>query len=155
VITVSDTRREAQDRSGALAVRLLAKRGHAVVMRAWVPDDVRAIRAAAREALARPNVDCVILTGGTGVSPRDRTPEAVAPLVSAWLPGFGELFRTLSLDQVGAAAWLSRAAAGVAKQRLLVILPGSTPAVKLAMESLLLPELAHVMRMLGRFRTGE
>ena len=87
---------------------------------------------------------------GTGVSPRDRTPEALAPLLERELPGFGERFRHRSFEQVGAAAWLSRAGAGVARGRLIVFLPGSTAAVELALDELLLPELVHVLRLLGR-----
>ncbi len=97
----------------------------------------------------------LIVTGGTGVAPRDVTPEALAPLVERWLPGFGERFRALSVAEVGAAAWLSRAAAGVARGRLLVMLPGSTAAVTLAVRRLLLPELVHAVRLLGRFPTEE
>jgi molybdenum cofactor biosynthesis protein B len=155
VITVSDTRRGKADLGGALAERLVERAGHRVPVRAWVRDEARGIRRATAAALARRDVDCVILTGGTGLAPRDRTPESLDPLVEKWLPGFGELFRALSLKQVGAAAWLSRAAAGVAKGKLVVTLPGSPAAVELALQSLLLPELAHVMRALGRFSNQE
>jgi molybdenum cofactor biosynthesis protein B len=155
VITVSDTRRGDADTGGALVERLIGRAGHRVAVRAWVRDDAREIRRAAGAALARRDVDCVILTGGTGLSPRDRTPESLAPLAEKWLPGFGELFRVLSLKQVGAAAWLSRAAAFVARGKLVVTLPGSTAAVELAMKKLLLPELAHTLRALGRFSTME
>jgi molybdenum cofactor biosynthesis protein B len=95
-------------------------------------------------------VDAVVLTGGTGVAPRDRTPEAVRPLVERELPGFGELFRMLSHRQVGSAAWLSRAGAGTVKGKLVVWLPGSTRAVDLAMKELVVPELSHALRLLGR-----
>lgn len=126
-----------------------------MVSRAWVRDEAPAIRRAVRAALARRDVDAVLVAGGTGVAPRDVTPEAVAPLVQRWLPGFGEMFRMLSMRQVGSAAWLSRAAAGVARGRLLVILPGSPAAVRLAADRLLVPELAHAARLLGRFPRGE
>ena len=155
VITVSDTRRGKADLGGALAARLVERAGHSAPVRAWVRDEPRAIRRAAAQALARRDVDCVILTGGTGLSPRDRTPESLAPLIETWLPGFGELFRALSMKQVGAAAWLSRAAAGIAKGRLVVTLPGSPAGVELALRRLLLPELAHAMRALGRFSNQE
>ncbi len=155
VITVSDTRRGSADLGGAIAERLIERAGHRVAVRAWVRDEVRQIRRAAGAALARRDVDCVILTGGTGLSPRDRTPESLEPLVSKWLPGFGERFRALSVKQVGTAAWLSRAAAGVAKGRLIVTLPGSAAAVELALHGLLLPELVHAMRALGRFSNEE
>ncbi|MBI3539754.1 MAG: molybdenum cofactor biosynthesis protein, partial [Candidatus Eisenbacteria bacterium] len=109
-----------------------------------------AIRRAARAALRRRGVQAVILTGGTGVAPRDVTPDALAPLIERPLPGFGELFRALSYREVGSAAWLSRAGAGVARGRLLVMLPGSPAAVKLAAQRLLVPELAHVVTLLAR-----
>ena len=130
----------------------LERGGHRIVRRDWVADVAPAIRRRVLAALTRADVDAVLVTGGTGVAPRDVTPEAVAPLVARWLPGFGELFRTLSYEQVGGAAWLSRAAAGIAKGRLLVILPGSPAAVKLAADRLLVPELAHVARLLGRLK---
>ncbi len=151
IVTVSDTRRGAEDSSGALAERLLAGAGCGVVARAWVRDDAAGIRAALRRLLSRRDVDAVVLTGGTGVAPRDVTPEAVEALLERALPGFGERFRALSWAEVGSAAWLSRAGAGVARGRLVVYLPGSSGAVRLALESLLIPELVHVVRLLGRF----
>lgn len=150
IITVSDTRRGKDDTSGALAERMLVSSGFAVASRAWVIDDVAAIRRATRAALAHKGIDVVILTGGTGVAPRDVTPEAVTPLLERTLPGFGECFRALSWAAVGAAAWLSRAGAGVARGRLVVYLPGSSGAVRQALEQLLIPELVHVVRLLGR-----
>jgi molybdenum cofactor biosynthesis protein B len=150
IITVSDTRRGKDDTSGALAEQLLEKLG-AGTSRAWVKDDVAAIRRATRAALAKRAVDVVVLTGGTGVAPRDVTPEAVEPLLERSLPGFGERFRALSAGEVGSAAWLSRAGAGVARGRLVVYLPGSSGAVRQALEQLLIPELAHALRLLGRF----
>ena len=155
ILTVSDTRRGAEDRSGAAIERLLVDAGHRVAVRAWTRDDAPAIRRAARAALARRDVDVLITTGGTGAAPRDRTPEALGPLIERDLPGFGELFRARSVRQVGAAAWLSRAGAAVARGRLLVMLPGSTAAVELALKELLLPELGHVVRLLGRTETKE
>ena len=155
IVTVSDTRGRGDDPSGDLLLRRVERGGHAVVSRDWVTDDAPAIRRVVRAALARRDVDAVLVTGGTGVAPRDVTPEAVAPLVQRWLPGFGELFRVLSHREVGGAAWLSRAAAGVARGRLLVILPGSPAAVRLAADRLLVPELAHAARLLGRFKRGE
>ncbi len=152
IVTVSDTRRAHDDGSGARAHEMLEHAGHEVLQRAWVRDEIPAIRKAVRALLKRADVDVVLVTGGTGVAPRDVTPEALAPLFTRELPGFGELFRAKSVAQVGAAAWLSRATAGVAAGRLLVMLPGSTPAVELALESLLLPELAHAVRLLGRFQ---
>jgi molybdenum cofactor biosynthesis protein B len=150
IITVSDTRRGADDTSGALAERLLSRAGAAVSPRAWVRDDARAIRAALAKALRSRGVDVVVLTGGTGMAPRDVTPEAVEPLLERTLPGFGERFRALSWREVGPAAWLSRAGAGVARGRLVVYLPGSSGAVRQALEELLIPELVHAVRLLGR-----
>jgi molybdenum cofactor biosynthesis protein B len=155
IVTVSDTRGRGDDQSGDLLRRRVERGGHRVVWRQWVIDDAPAIRRVVRAALARSDVDAVLVTGGTGVAPRDVTPEAVASLVQRWLPGFGELFRALSYREVGGAAWLSRAAAGVARGRLLVILPGSPAAVRLAADRLLVPELAHAARLLGRFKRGE
>jgi len=154
-VTVSDTRGEGDDASGDAIARLLERAGHTVVARDWVPDRIARVRRATRAALARPRTDVVILTGGTGISARDRTPEAVGPLVDIDLPGFGERFRALSADEVGSAAWLSRSGAGVAKGRLLVWLPGSPAAVTLAVERLLIPELGHAVRLLGRFANDE
>lgn len=151
VLTVSDTRRGRDDLSGALAEHMISRAGHDVVSRAWVNDDRVAIRRAARSLLARKGLDVLIVTGGTGVAARDVTPEALLPLCDRLLPGFGECFRALSFGEVGTAAWLSRAEAGVAKGRLLVLLPGSKNAVSLALKRVLLPELAHVVRTLGRF----
>ena len=150
IVTVSDTRTRAQDASGDALAAASERSGHQVVARLLVRDDMASIRRAARAGLARTRVDAVLLTGGSGVAPRDRTPEAVRPLLDQELTGFGELFRMLSHRQVGSAAWLSRAGAGVAKGKLLVWLPGSTRAVELAARRLIVPELAHVLRLLGR-----
>jgi len=155
IVTVSDTRDADDDPSGDRIARLLERAGHAVSARAWVRDRPAAIRRAARAALERRDVDVVILTGGTGIAPRDGTPEAIAPLIDKPLPGFGERFRALSSAQVGSAAWLSRAGAGVARDRLIVFLPGSTAAVELAVRRLIVPELGHVVRLLGRFHEGD
>jgi molybdenum cofactor biosynthesis protein B len=155
IVTVSDTRRGREDRSGALAHELLERAGHEVVRRAWVHDDVAEIRKTVRAVLKLSAVDAILVTGGTGMSARDVTPEALAPLLERELPGFGEAFRSRSAQQVGAAAWFSRATAGVAHGRLLVMLPGSTAAVELALRELLLPELVHAVRLLGRFDTGD
>jgi molybdenum cofactor biosynthesis protein B len=155
IVTVSDTRRAAEDASGAAIRKRLEAAGHRVVARAWVRDEVAAIRRAARAALRRAGVDAVIVTGGTGVAPRDVTPEAIEPLYEKALPGFGERFRAASERQVGGAAWLSRASAGIVAGRLVVVLPGSTRAVELALSRLLVPELSHVLRLIGRFPNQE
>lgn len=144
VITVSDTRTAETDRGGDRVAELLAAAGHPVLSRDIVPDDAGAIARAVRACLSRDAVRAVILTGGTGVAPRDVTPEAVEPLLDRTLPGFGELFRALSYEEIGSAALLSRALAGLAAGRAVFVLPGSRGAVTLAMEKLVLPELGHV-----------
>ncbi len=150
IITVSDTRGPREDASGDLAARLFTRAGHEIAGRAWTRDEPAAIRRAVRAALAKRAIDVVVLTGGTGVSPRDRTPEAVSPLLDQDLTGFGELFRARSFATIGTAAWLSRAGAGVARGRLVVYLPGSPDAVKLGVGEVLLPELPHLLVLLGR-----
>jgi molybdenum cofactor biosynthesis protein B len=150
VLTVSDTRGEGNDPGGDLLCRLLKEAGCRITLRAWARDEIRAIRSALRRGLSQRDTDVVVATGGTGIAPRDRTLEAATPLVERWLPGFGELFRQHSVRQVGTAAWLSQAAAGVARRRLMVFLPGSPRAVELALEQVLLPELEHVVGLLER-----
>jgi len=144
VITVSDTRTAADDTGGTLLVELLEKVGHRVVGRAIVRDEVDAIRSAVDAAIMRDDVRAVLLTGGTGMAPRDVTPEALTPLFDRVIPGFGELFRALSYQEIGSAAMRSRALAGIARGRLVVGLPGSRTAIRLAVEKLLLPELSHL-----------
>jgi molybdenum cofactor biosynthesis protein B len=150
VLTVSDSRSVADDKSGKLIRELLDTAGHRTVEHAIVRDEAEAIRFAVLRALARDDVDAVIATGGTGVSPRDITPDTVEPLLEKQLAGFGELFRALSYQEIGAAAILSRALAGTASGKAVYVMPGSTGAVRLAMEKLVLPELAHVIGQLRR-----
>ena len=150
VVTLSDSRSPANDRTGDTIVALLEAAGHSVAGRELVREDPPAIRAALEAALAGP-AQAVILNGGTGIAPRDSTPEIVAPLLERELPGFGELFRQLSFQEIGAAAMLSRALAGVAHGKLLFALPGSETACRLALEQLILPELGHLV---GELRKG-
>ena len=150
VITVSDTRSLADDTGGALLSALLAGGGHRVTSREIVKDDVAAIRDAVGRALADPDCAAVLLTGGTGIAPRDVTPEALEPLLERVLPGFGELFRQLSFAEIGAAAMLSRALAGLARGKLVFALPGSRAALRLALERLILPELGHGVSEAGK-----
>ena len=150
VLTVSDTRSASDDTSGKLIAERLEAAGHGVVERAIVKDDRDAIRSAVLRGIARPDTDVVIATGGTGVSPRDSTPEAVEPLLDKVLHGFGELFRALSFQEIGAAAFLSRALAGTAQRTAVFVMPGSSAAVRLAMDRLILPELAHLVGQLRR-----
>jgi molybdenum cofactor biosynthesis protein B len=144
ILTVSDTRTPESDSGGALLAELLAAAGHPLVSREIVRDDAEAIREAALAALARPEVRALIVTGGTGVAPRDVTPDALEPLLERVLPGFGELFRMLSFQEIGSAALLSRACAGLRGGRVVFVLPGSRGALRLAMEKLILPELGHL-----------
>ena len=145
VITVSDTRTEATDASGRTIADLLTAAGHAVATRCIVPDDAERIREAVTTALAVPDIDVVITTGGTGIARRDTTIEVVRALFDKPIDGFGELFRMLSYQEIGPAAMLSRACAGLAAGRILVSLPGSEAAVRLALTKLLLPELGHLV----------
>jgi molybdopterin adenylyltransferase len=144
VVTVSDTRTPADDAGGQCAAELLEKAGHVVVERRIVKDEPDAIAEALRGLLERDDVRAVVLTGGTGVAPRDVTPESVEPLLERVVPGFGELFRALSYREIGSAALLSRALAGIAAGKPVFALPGSPRAVRLALEGLILPELGHL-----------
>jgi molybdenum cofactor biosynthesis protein B len=144
VITVSDTRTAETDTGGRLVAELLENAGHEVLGRAIVPDEADAISAALDRALAVEETRAVIFTGGTGVAPRDVTPDAIEPQLDRVIPGFGELFRQLSYDSIGSAAMLSRALAGIVGGRVVFVLPGSRGAVLLGMEKLILPELGHL-----------
>jgi molybdopterin adenylyltransferase len=144
IITVSDTRTPETDSGGALLAELLDRAGHPVVGRTIARDEPAEIAAALDAALARAGVAAVLLTGGTGVAPRDRTPEAIEPRLERVIPGFGELFRALSYQEIGSAALLSRALGGIAAGRVVLALPGSRAAIALAMEKLVLPELGHL-----------
>lgn len=179
MLTVSDTRTEANDTGGRAIVTLLAEHGHEVMFKHIVrdePDQVRALisgwiegdvregdvrEGGAREGGGREDddherdvrertVQAIITTGGTGISSRDRTYEAVTGLLDKQLDGFGELFRMLSFQEIGAGAMLSRACAGVARGRIVICLPGSEHAVRLAMTRLILPELGHLVREISR-----
>jgi len=146
VLTVSDTRTEETDKSGRAIADLLAGAGHRVAGRAIVKDEPELVRDTIERQLANPDVEVVITTGGTGITSRDRTYEAVSSILQKRLDGFGELFRRLSFDEIGSAAMMSRACAGLAAGRIIVCLPGSEQAVRLAMERLLLPELGHLVQ---------
>jgi molybdenum cofactor biosynthesis protein B len=154
VITVSDTRTPETDSGGDLLAQLVAGAGHPLVSREIVRDDAAQIRAAAERALANEACAALLLTGGTGASPRDVTPEAVRPLLERELPGFGEIFRVLSFQEIGPAAMLSRAFAGSRAGKAVFGLPGSPAAIRLAMERLVLPELGHLVGEATK-RTGQ
>ena len=147
---MSDTRTLADDSGGGLVCDLLQGAGHHVALREIVKDAVGAIRAALERGLASPDCAVVVLTGGTGIAPRDVTPEAVAPLLERTLPGFGELFRQLSFTEIGSAAMLSRALGGMARGKPVFALPGSRAAIRLALERLILPELGHLVGEAGK-----
>jgi molybdopterin adenylyltransferase len=144
IVTVSDTRTPETDTSGARTRDLLAGAGHRVVAQTILPDEPGRVRAHVEGLLARDDVEAVLVNGGTGLAPRDTTYEAIAGLLEKRLDGFGELFRMLSYGEIGAAAMLSRAVAGVARGTLVVSMPGSTAAVELAMTKLVVPELGHM-----------
>jgi molybdenum cofactor biosynthesis protein B len=150
ILTVSDSRTEATDTSGQAIADLLIASGHQVAGRAIVMDDAALVRSTIERQLASAEIQVVITTGGTGISSRDTTFEAVDALLEKRLDGFGELFRMISFDQIGAAAMLSRATAGLVAGRIVIALPGSEAAVRLAMEKLLLPELGHLVQQAGK-----
>ena len=145
VLVVSDTRSLETDKGGALIEQMLEEAGHTVISRQVVRDEVSVIRNAVETAL-NSDTEVVVVTGGSGIGARDCTPEAIAPMITKEMPGFGEVFRVLSFQEVGAATILSRAFAGVMGRTILFALPGSTNAVKLGMEKLILPELGHLVR---------
>jgi len=152
VLTVSDTRTLADDRSGDLMVELLEQAGHIAAARSIVPDEPQRLQQAVRELVAQPDIAAILVTGGTGIAARDQTPDTLARLFTKELSGFGELFRMLSYQEIGAAAMLSRAGGGLIDQTVVLLMPGSTPAVRLAMERLILPELGHMVELAGKMR---
>jgi molybdenum cofactor biosynthesis protein B len=150
VLTVSDTRTPQNDTSG-LAIRdLLVTSGHQVAGWKIVPDEADQVKKTVREGLADAGVQVIITTGGTGISSRDSTYEALDALFEKRLDGFGELFRALSYQEIGTAAMMTRATAGTVGRKAIFALPGSEKAVRLAMTKLLLPELGHVVQQLSK-----
>lgn len=147
VLTVSDSRSLESDRSGARIVELASAAGHRLSRRELVPDDAERIRTAVRAMSADGDVQWIVVTGGTGPAPRDVTVDTVRGLFGIELPGFGELFRMLSYEAIGSAAMLSRACAGLVGNRPVFLLPGSTAAVELAMERLILPQIGHLVEL--------
>jgi molybdenum cofactor biosynthesis protein B len=150
VCTVSDSKTPETDTSGRLIRELLTAAGHEVVSQHLVRDEPHEVHAVIHEACTHPGVQAVIFTGGTGIAPRDQTFEAIDALLEKRLPGFGELFRLLSYQEIGSAAMLSRAQAGVRAGRVVFSLPGSPAACRLAVERLILPELSHIAGLLTR-----
>jgi molybdenum cofactor biosynthesis protein B len=150
VLTVSDTRTGETDTSGAAIQSLLEESGHVVTARQLVRDDPADVQRIVRQQLAGDEAQVLIATGGTGITSRDTTYEAIAALLQKRLDGFGELFRMLSYQEIGSAAMLSRACAGIATGKILFVLPGSEAGVRLAMTKLILPELGHLLREVAR-----
>lgn len=146
VITVSDTRTLDDDTGGQTVVDMLAQAGHEVAAREIVPDDSARLAALVASLCERGDVDAVLLTGGTGISSRDQTFETITGMLSRQLPGYGELFRMLSYQEIGAAAMLSRAIGGTIGHKIVLTMPGSPAGVRLALERLILPELGHLVR---------
>jgi molybdenum cofactor biosynthesis protein B len=148
VITASDTRTGDTDKSGQRIKDLLAAQNHRIVSYHILKDDPDQIATAVRTLLAQPEVDAIIINGGTGIAPRDTTFEAIQGLLEKEITGFGELFRMLSYQDIGSAAMVTRATAGVANGKVIISLPGSTGAVELGMTKLVLPELGHMLFLL-------
>ena len=146
VLTVSDTRNEATDKSGALLAERLRTAGHTLAAKAIVRDDIYAIRAIVSGWIADPQVEVVITTGGTGITGRDGTPEAIAVLLDKEIDGFGELFRAISYEEIGASSFQSRCLAGVANATFVFCLPGSSGACATGWDKLIAPQLDHRTR---------
>lgn len=148
VLTVSDTRTEANDTGGHAIRELLERAGHSVAGHAIVRDEPAQVAGIVRERLADERTRVIITTGGTGISARDTTYEAITGLFDKRLDGFGEIFRMISFNEIGSAAMMSRATAGTVGRKAIFVLPGSPAAVRLAMERLIIPELGHVVQQL-------
>jgi molybdopterin adenylyltransferase len=146
IVSATDSRTAESDESGHLIKEMLERAGHSVVYYEVLPDSPERIRQALTDNLTL--LDGLIFTGGTGIAPRDTTIEAIRPMLSKELEGFGELFRMLSYQEIGSAAMLSRALAGISHGRIVVALPGAPDACRLALEKLLLPELGHMQYLL-------
>jgi molybdenum cofactor biosynthesis protein B len=146
VLTVSDTRTAETDRSGQLMQTALSDAGHAVLDYQILPDDPLGVQATVADWCSNDRIAAVLINGGTGIAPRDNTYDAIASLLDKTLPGFGELFRSLSYAEIGSRAIASRAIAGLHGNTLIFSLPGSSNAVRLGLDALILPELPHLVR---------
>jgi molybdenum cofactor biosynthesis protein B len=146
VMTVSDTRTRETDTSGALIVSLAEAAGHYIRERVIVPDEPERMTPLFQGFAAQGELHAVLVTGGTGISPRDQTYETVTALLTKPLPGYGELFRMLSYAEIGPACLLSRAVGGLIGELVVLVMPGSRAAVELAMRQIILPELPHIVR---------
>lgn len=147
IITVSDTRTADTDKSGQLISKLIKEAGHEIAQYEIIPDEEALIKNAVKSGCMSDQVDVILINGGTGIAKRDVTIEAVQSLLEKEIPGFGELFRMLSYQEdIGSSAILSRAVAGVGDDTVIFSMPGSSGAVRLAMEKLIIPELGHAVR---------
>ena len=149
VVTVSDTRTLENDLGGKLIEELVSAASYQVVSRQIIRDEADLLRSEVVR-LVRSDAQAILMTGGTGIGSRDVTPEAIEPILERSIPGFGELFRYLSFQEIGAASMLSRAFAGVVEKKVLFAMPGSPAGVRLAMEQLILPELPHLVYHAGK-----
>ncbi len=156
LVTVSTSRDASQDQSGQVMAELMENAGHHVIDGRLIKDGIEPVRECLLDVAKVPGVQVIVFSGGTGISSQDLTLDAISPMVKTWLPGFGELFRRLSYDQIGTAAIMSRAEAAVceiperSEPLLVVALPGSPNAVRLAIEEVLLPELGHLVYEINR-----
>ncbi|MGK7919035.1 MAG: molybdenum cofactor biosynthesis protein B [Trichodesmium sp.] len=150
VITVSDTRTQETDKSGNLLQEILRSAGHFITVYQIIKDEKSAVVTQMESLSQRQDIDALIFNGGTGIAPRDTTYDAIENLLEKTLPGFGEIFRWLSYQEIGSRAIASRAVAGTYQGKLIFSLPGSTNAVKLAVEKLILPELVHLVLQLRK-----
>ena len=146
VITISDSRTEQDDESGKLFREQLSQNGHKVLAHALLKNDAAAIRQKIAELLEQEELQVIITSGGTGLSHRDVTVETVSPMLEKKLDGFGELFRSLSYQEIGTSSIMSRAIAGVTGGKVIISLPGSLGATRLAIEKIILPEIGHMVR---------
>lgn len=146
VITVSDTRTLETDTGGQAVIHHLTAAGHQIAVREIIPDDPARMQPLLLSLQSRDDLDAILMTGGTGISSRDQTFETVSALLTKPLPGYGELFRMLSYQEIGPAAILSRAVGGLLGRKVLLTMPGSPAAVKLAMEKIIVPQLPHLLR---------
>lgn len=146
VITVSDTRTAETDTGGKAVADYLSGAGHTVAAKEIIPDEPARMRPLVSSLAERGDIDAILLTGGTGIGSRDQTYETISGLLTKPLPGYGEIFRWLSFEDVGPAAMLSRATGGLIGRTVVLTMPGSPAAVRLAMEKLIVPELGHLVR---------
>ena len=150
IVTISDTRTKQNDLSGILIQEILKNNGHNINHYEIIKDDKKEIMSKAKNILSIDDIQAIIFTGGTGISSRDITIESIKPLIQKELPGFGEIFRMLSMDEIGSAAIMSRAIGGIADDKIIFCIPGSKGAVKLAMEQLILKECGHMLWEINR-----